>query len=157
MGENPRGGDHKPLALGADELIPNQFVRFLATGGLAAAVNLTSRWLLNEVMSFEAAVAVAYVVGTATAYALARLFVFEETGHSVLTEFGRFTIVNLFALVLVWSISVGLAVYVFPSVGFTWHPDDVAHFIGVLSPAIASYFGHRHYTFKTAPRASRIG
>jgi len=157
LGEDTRGGDHGSLGMGAHALMPNQFLRFLATGGAAAAVNLASRWLLNQVMTFEAAVAVAYIIGMVTAYALARLFVFEKTGHSVATELGRFTIVNLFALVLVWVISVGLAVYFFPGIGFRWHADDVAHFIGVLSPAVVSYFGHRHYTFRNAAGVPRVG
>jgi putative flippase GtrA len=131
-------------------MVSKQFVRFLATGGAAAAVNLLSRYALNTVMSFEAAVVVAYLIGMTTAYLLAKVFVFEKSGHSVATEFRRFAIVNMFALVFVWCISVGLAVYVFPAIGFAWHPEDVAHFVGVLSPAVVSYFGHRHYTFRAA-------
>ncbi len=69
------------------------------------------------------------------------------SGRSIASEFQRFVIVNLFGLTLVWSISVGTAKLVFPSIGFTWHADDFAHFIGVLAPAVASYFGHRFYTF----------
>jgi putative flippase GtrA len=128
----------------------SQFLRFLATGGVAAIVNLASRYALNEMMSFEAAVVVAYLVGMTTAYALARLFVFEKSGRSVASEFKRFIAINLFALLLVWCVSVGLALYAFPAIGFAWHPDDVAHFVGVTSPAIVSYFGHRHYTFRPA-------
>lgn len=129
-----------------------QFVKFLLTGGVAALVNLGSRYLLNEVVDFEVAVALAYLLGMVTAYVLARLFVFEASGRSVASEFKRFTIVNLFSLVLVWSISVGLARLVFPAIGFAWHADDVAHFIGVMAPAIASYFGHRFYTFASSAR-----
>lgn len=128
----------------------SQFLRFLATGGVAAMVNLASRYALNEMMSFEAAVVVAYLVGMTTAYVLARLFVFEKSGRSIAAEFKRFAAINLVALLLVWCVSVGLALYVFPAIGFTWRPDDVAHFIGVTSPAVVSYFGHRHYTFRAA-------
>lgn len=126
------------------------FLRFLATGGFAACVNLASRWALSHIMSFEAAVAVAYLFGMTTAYVLARIFVFPQTGRSVGSEFGRFAIVNLLSLALVWSISVGLARYVFPWVGFAWHADDIAHFIGVAAPAVVAYFAHREYTFARA-------
>jgi putative flippase GtrA len=61
----------------------SRFVRFLVTGGFAALVNLGSRYLLNQYMSFEAAVAVAYLFGVVTAYSLARLFVFERSGHAI--------------------------------------------------------------------------
>jgi putative flippase GtrA len=126
-----------------------QFLRFLSTGGVAAIVNLLSRYELNKIMSFEVAVALAYLVGMITAYVLARRFVFQASGRSVVSELKRFTIVNVFSLILVWSISVGLAKYLFPAIGLVWRADDIAHFIGVMAPAAASYFGHRAYTFSS--------
>lgn len=124
-----------------------QFLKFLVTGGIAALVNLLSRYALNHVMSFEAAVVAAYLLGMATAYLLARRFVFDASGRSVASEVRRFVLVNLVALGFVWAISVGLARVVFPAIGMTWHADDIAHLIGVLAPAVTSYVGHRFYTF----------
>ena len=124
-----------------------QFLKFLVAGGIAAAVNLASRFLLNYVMSFEAAVVVAYLMGFMTAYVLSRLFVFEPSGRSRRTEIRRFAIVNVFSLMIVWVISVGLARVIFPAMNFTWHAEDISHLIGVLAPAVTSYFGHRFYTF----------
>jgi len=131
------------------KLAENQFLRFALTGGVAALVNLASRYLLNLYMDFEIAVALAYLVGMLTAYVLARLFVFSASGRGVRSELARFAIVNAVALVQVWVISVGLANLVFPAIGFTWHANDIAHFIGVISPVVTSYFGHRHYSFRT--------
>ena len=124
-----------------------QFLKFLVTGGIAALVNLISRYALNHIMSFETAVALAYTLGMATAYLLARRFVFEASGRSVASEVRRFVLVNLVALGFVWLISVGLARIVFPALGFTWHAEDLAHLIGVLAPAVTSFVGHRFYTF----------
>ena len=132
-----------------------EFLRFLITGGLAAAVNLFSRYQLNKIVSFEIAVALAFPLGVITAYALARIFVFQASGRSIATELKRFVIVNVFSLIFVWSISVVLARQIFPAVSFNWHADDIAHFIGVAAPAVVSYFGHRTYTFATAPSTSR--
>jgi putative flippase GtrA len=129
----------------------SEFLKFLVTGGLAALANLASRYALNLLMPFEAAVVVAYLIGMTTAYVLARLFVFRVSGRSVASEFRRFAIVNVVALAIVWLVSVGLARLLFPAVGFTWHVDDVAHLIGVLSTAVTSYFGHRLYTFAQRP------
>ncbi len=133
-------------------MISKQFARFLLTGGLAALANIASRYALNQVMRFETAVALAYLIGMITAYLLAKLFVFQASGRSVASELWRFTVVNMVSLAMVWSISVALARKVFPAVGFLWRPEDVAHIIGVLAPAVVSYFGHRFYTF--AVRAS---
>ena len=126
-----------------------QFLRFLSTGGFAATVNLLGRYELNKILSFEVAVVLAYLLGMITAYVLARHFVFETSGRSVASELKRFTVVNAFSFTLVWSISIGLAKYLFPAIGFVWRADDVAHLIGVATPAVTSYFGHRAYTFST--------
>ena len=137
-------------------MMSGRFVRFLLTGGFAALVNVASRYVLNEYMTFEAAVAVAYLFGVVTAYLLARIFVFESSGRAVATELRRFVFVNALSLALVWGISVGLAVYLFPTLGFRWHADTIAHFIGVASPAVVSYYAHKHYTFRVAG-VSRAG
>jgi putative flippase GtrA len=128
-------------------LVFSRFTKFLLAGGVAALVNLVSRWIIQHYTSFEVAVVIAFCFGVTTAYLLGRGFVFERTGRPVLEEFRRFLIINLAALVPVWGISVGLANFVFPWTGFGWHPEDVAHVIGVLAPAVVSYFGHRFYTF----------
>ncbi len=124
-----------------------QFSLFLVTGGFSLVVNMASRYLLNFYVSFELAVALAYLVGMAVAFTLARCFVFQASERSILSEFYRFSVVNAFALVLVWCVSVGLARVFFPSIGFDWHPETVAHFIGLSTTAVTSYVGHRFYTF----------
>ncbi|QCK88153.1 GtrA family protein [Phreatobacter aquaticus] len=125
----------------------NPFVRFVLTGGFAAGVNVAVRILLSMILSYELAVVLAYLAGMTTAYILMRAFVFDRSGSSTSAEFGRFAIVNLVSLVQVWIISVGLARWIFPAVGLTWHAETIAHVIGVLSPVITSYLGHRAYTF----------
>jgi putative flippase GtrA len=142
-----RATDCLIIAYSTDNKMTSEFLKFLMTGGLAALANLASRYALNLVMPFEAAVVAAYLIGMTTAYILARLFVFQRSGRSVASEVRRFAIVNVVALVIVWLVSVGLARLLFPAVGFTWHADDIAHLIGVLSTAVSSYFGHRLYTF----------
>jgi putative flippase GtrA len=142
-----RATDCLLIAYSSDNKMTSEFLKFLMTGGLAALANLASRYALNLVMPFEAAVVAAYLIGMTTAYILARLFVFQRSGRSVASEVRRFAIVNVVALVIVWLVSVGLARLLFPAVGFTWHADDIAHLIGVLSTAVSSYFGHRLYTF----------
>ena len=50
-------------------------------------------------------------------------------------------------LLLVWLVSVGLAHYLFPALGFTWHDETIAHAIGVAIPIFTSYLGHKHFSF----------
>jgi putative flippase GtrA len=125
-----------------------RFARFLAAGGVAALVNLVSRYVLTPFIGFEVSVVVAYVLGMAVAFSLFRTLVFGRSGASVAAETYRFVIVNVVALTLVCAISVTLADVVFPAIGLRWHGEDIAHFIGTCIPAISSYVGHSTYTFR---------
>ena len=125
-----------------------EFFRFVLAGGTAAAVNIVARLLLSAVVRFDVAVALAYLVGMATAFILNRQFVFDRSDRGVQSEMMRFVLVNLAALVQVWIVSVGLAEWLFPKVGLTWHAELIAHVIGVLSPVAASYLGHKYFTFR---------
>ncbi|HEY8381993.1 MAG TPA: GtrA family protein [Microvirga sp.] len=132
-------------------MLDQPFIRFLMTGGLAAAVNVGTRWLLDFVMPFQIAVAVAYLAGMTTAFVLARRYVFEDSPRAPRDQYLRFALVNAVAFVQVWLVSVGLARLLFPAMGFTWHADTIAHLVGVLSPVVTSYFGHKHFSFAGAP------
>jgi len=125
-----------------------EFLVFLLTGGFAAGVNWVSRMIYNIWMPYSAAIVVAYITGMITAFILAKLFVFksstQSTGRSVLF----FTLVNLVAVLQTWACSLGLAYYVFPKMGMTWHDRDIAHLIGVMIPVFSSYIGHKKWSFK---------
>lgn len=123
-----------------------QFALFALVGGLAGAVNVSVRWLLNYVMPFELAIVIAFTVALCVAFLLNRQLVFQKTGPTR-QQFLRFLAVNLLALGQVWVISVALARWVFPSAHFNWHPETVAHAIGVASPVVTSYFAHKHFSF----------
>ena len=132
-----------------------RFAGFFVTGGLAALVNVLSRLALSQVLRYEIAVALAYLVGMAAAYLMMRGLVFVPSSRWSGSEVARFAFVNLLALVQVWAVSVILARLAFPAIGFGWHAETVAHVIGVLSPVLTSYYGHKHVTFRTAGRRCR--
>lgn len=128
-----------------------EFVAFVITGGFAAGVNWISGMILHQFMALEIAVVIAYIIGMITAYTLSRIFVFEKSGRSVWDEFIRFTLVNMVALVQVWLVTMALVRFVFPAIDWTWFAPEIAHGIGVASPVITSYLGHRFFTFSQAP------
>lgn len=129
----------------------SRFLRFLLTGGVAAGVNIGSRLVLSHFAIYEIAVLIAYLLGMTTAYVLARFLVFDPSGRPIESEFIRFSLINLVALAQVWLVSVGLARQLFPAIGFSWHPETVAHVVGVLSPVITSYYGHKFFSFRRKP------
>ncbi len=137
----------KPVASRLRRPEARRFLAFLMTGGLAAAVNVVSRIVFEDVMPYAAAVTLAYGVGMTTAFFLARLFVFSASGRSLHVEYGRFALVNVAALLQVLAVSIGLAKFVFPALHITWNAELMAHVIGVLSPVVASYHGHKRFSF----------
>jgi putative flippase GtrA len=124
-----------------------RFVAFVAVGGVAALVNIFSRVAISQAVSYELSIILAFWIGVTTAFLLSRFCVFEASGRSMLSEFVRFVLVNVVALVQVWCVSIILARAVFPSLGFTWHAETTAHVIGVLSPVIISYYAHKRFSF----------
>jgi putative flippase GtrA len=126
----------------------SEFIRFLFSGGIAALVNWLSRIMYSLWLDYTVAVAVAYLTGMVTAYVLFRLFVFGRGQNSIARSVSYYILVNGAALTLTWLTSVGLGLYLFPSIDFTWYPLEVAHAIGVAVPAISSYFGHKYFSFR---------
>lgn len=122
-------------------------MRFALAGGVAAAANILSRWLLSSFICFEIAVVIAYLIGMAVAFVLTRQFVFERSDRRMQSEAMRFVLVNLVALAQVWIVSVGLAEWVLPWLGILWQKDLIAHVVGVVSPIATSYLGHKKFTF----------
>ncbi len=128
--------------------IRTEFMQFLLVGGFAAVVNFFCRIALSELMSFRWAVFIAYLFGMLTAFLLSKYLVFEKSGKHHLHELRDFTIVNILAVIQVWLISVGLAEYLFPAIEYDFFANELAHFIGLMVPAITSYLGHKHFSFK---------
>jgi putative flippase GtrA len=124
-----------------------EFVRFVLAGGVAAAANIVSRWLLSRVMPFEVAIVLAYLIGMAIAFILTKLFVFAPSERRTHNQAMRFVLVNMVALLQVWVVSVGLAEWLFPAIGLRWNAELIAHVIGVISPIATSYIGHKKFTF----------
>jgi putative flippase GtrA len=136
--------DH-PMA----RLASSQFARFIIVGGAAAAVNFASRIVINAWLSYAWSVALAYLVGMATAFVLNRMFVFKDAARAIHHQAFWFVVVNAVALVQTLVVSVGLAKWIFPKLGFHWHEETLAHMVGIIVPLASSYLGHKHVSFKS--------
>ena len=129
-------------------ILSRQLLLFLFSGGIAAIVNFTTRFFYDNLMSYGSAVICSYLTAMIVAFLLMRFIVFERTNKSINKEFSSFVLVNIVAIGLTWIVSVGLADQLFPKVGFEWYRYEVAHFFGIIVPAISSYYGHKNYTFR---------
>lgn len=125
-----------------------QFLVFLLTGGIAAAVNFGSRILYNQWMGFSAAIVLAYITGMITAFVLARLFVFRDSQRALHHSALYFVLVNGVAVLQTWAISLLLADWLLPALGVHQYVHELAHAAGVVVPVFTSYLGHKHLSFK---------
>lgn len=125
-----------------------QFLLFLLTGGIAAAVNFASRIVYNHWVSFSTAVVLAYVTGMVVAFFLARMFVFKDSAQSTQRSIAFFVLVNILGVAQTWTISLALAYYVLPWMGVATFVPEIAHAVGLIAPAFSSYIGHKHWSFK---------
>jgi putative flippase GtrA len=130
----------------------SEFVRFVVTGSIAAGVNVAVRVPFGWIMPYSISIVFAYLVGMTTAFLLARTLVFRPTSRSVAGEYMRFALVNAVALVQVLLVSLCLERLIFPWLGLTWHMQTVAHAIGVASPVVSSYYGHKFFSFRGITR-----
>jgi len=128
--------------------MPRQFLLFLLTGGIAAAVNFSSRILYQFVVDFSFAVVLAYVTGMVTAFVLARTFVFTRSSSGTKKSFTWFTLVNLLAVLQTWGISLWLAYQVLPHIGIEAFRYEIAHAVGLIVPVLTSFIGHKYLSFR---------
>lgn len=130
------------------QFMSRQFLVFLLTGGLAAAINFGSRIVYNQWVEFSVAVILAYITGMITAFLLARAFVFTDGSQSVQRSATFFVLVNAIAVLQTWAISMLLAYYVLHWVGITRFVPEIAHAVGVVVPVFTSYLGHKRWSFR---------
>ncbi|CTP82874.1 hypothetical protein A6R71_02155 [Xanthomonas translucens pv. arrhenatheri] len=128
-----------------------KFIKFLLAGGTAAAANFGSRILLGQVMPYTWSIVVAYLIGMLTAFVLNRMFVFEAASTGLRHQAIWFTLINIAAVLQTLACSLVLARWMFPAMGMRFHPETLAHAIGVAVPVFTSYFGHKALTFKERP------
>lgn len=129
-------------------MISRQFVGFLAAGGTAALANFGSRILLSHWLHYVPAIVLAYCIGMVTAFVLNRLFVFRNAGNALHQQMLWFIAINLLAVAQTIPISLALARWLFPLAGFDFHPETVAHAIGIVVPVFTSFIGHKYLSFR---------
>ena len=125
-----------------------QFVLFLLAGGVAAGINFFSRILFNLWCSYSVSIILAYLLGMVTAFFLTKVFVFTDSTRELGTSAFYFVLINLVAVLQTWLVSMGLVVWVFPLLGLTWHPHELAHAVGIVVPVFTSFLGHKHLSFR---------
>jgi putative flippase GtrA len=130
------------------DFFSKEFYKFLVVGGFAAVVNFFSRIGINYFFGFTLSVIIAYLIGMITAFILNKILVFKIEKGNTAKQFWYFTLVNIFAVIQTVTISVFLAKWFFPRIGFMIYSEEIAHFIGISIPVITSFLGHKYISFR---------
>lgn len=125
-----------------------QVARFLLCGGLAAAVNWSSRFAWSLTLPFSTAVIAAYGTGMVVAFILFRSMVFQGSSSELHVQMQRFVIVNFVGLAATWALANLLVLRLLPALGMVHFVEPVGHAIAIAAPAATSWFGHRLLTFR---------
>ena len=130
------------------QCMSRQFLLFLLTGGTAAVVNFSSRIFYNQWIDFSLAVIFAYVTGMIIAFVLAKMLVFKDSQQPIKHSIAFFVLVNMVAALQTWTVSMGLAYYLLPSIGVMKYKREISHAVGVALPVFTSYIAHKRWSFQ---------
>lgn len=125
----------------------SEAIGFVLVGLFAGGVNVLARILFNSLVPYEFAIVLAFPVALTVAFVMNRRLVFRATEEEAASQYAKFAIVNILALAQVWLVSVGLARWLLPLIGFAWHADTIAHTIGVASPIVTSFVAYKYFVF----------
>lgn len=130
--------------------LPHRFIIFVLLGGSAALLNLGLRYVANFFLTFEVSIAIAYGLSMIYGFLIFKHLVFKPAiGKATHVEFSRFALVNVASFALVMLVSVTFEYVILPFLNITHYTREIAHFIGVASPVVTSYYAHRRFTFAT--------
>ena len=129
-------------------MISKSFIMFMVSGGLAAAANFLSRIIFSLWVPYPAAIVLSFVVGLATGFVLMRKLAFKDANNTAHSQVFWYLAVNAFALVQTFCISLLFARWLLPALGVNHGAETIAHAIGVATPVLTSYVGHKHLSFR---------
>lgn len=134
-------------------LVRDQRVAFLIVGGINTLVGygwfVLFHELLGSIVGYMGTLGCAHVTAVLCAFVLHRRFVFKVHGH-LLLDLGRFELVNLVAL----AVNAVLLPFFVEVVGLG---VLVSQGLATCLTVMATYFGHRFFSFRRAPVTSRSG
>lgn len=124
-----------------------QFLLFILAGGFAAFINIVSRVILSLFLGFKISILIAYLFGMIVAFLLTKNFVFSTQQLNNTKAFLSFSLVNLFAVMQTYLISLylqNLLQYRLSEISII---NLIAHSIGVIVPVFTSFIGHKYLSF----------
>ncbi len=130
-----------------EAFLSRQFLAFLFAGGFAALVHWLARIMLSQFMPFGWAVALAYAIGMATAFALNSRLVFPRSDKPVEKQARDFILINLLFFPLVWAVAL-LLNRALIAMGVPAFTEELAHGFAISLPVLMTFLLYKFYAFR---------
>lgn len=125
-----------------------EFFGFIFVGVISSVCSLVTRYIANQYFTFEIAVALSHVLGMLVSFGLSRQFIFPVSNQSASTELLKFSIVNIFSLLITTGVSSVAYRLVLPVLDIHYHTELASHIAGLAACTLPSYYGHKYFSFK---------
>lgn len=124
-------------------------IKFVLCGGFTTALNIVTRFVLSFWLPYWVAIVLGYSLGMLIGFLLFKKVVFNVHDSIHLSqEILFYLLVNAGSLLITLFVSLWAKNNLFPLIGFTFRPADIAHMVGVFCGACSNYLGHKYVTFK---------
>ena len=130
-----------------NSLFTKQFLLFLFIGTFSAAVNIISRIIFDQWLSYSSSIFFGYCVGITIAFMLNYKFVFPGSQKSLMKQVSGFVLTNLIFLPIVWWSAIALR-NIFIEFDFIAAPELSAHIVAVSIPLIFTFLIYKFSIFK---------
>ena len=125
-----------------------EFFYFIFTGGIAALVNIISRFIFSFFLNFTLSILFSYLIAMLLAYYLARSFVFKKSKKPIASSLAVFSLINLLAICQTLFISLITREYLSGKFVNFQYINFISHTLGVVTPVFTSFIGHKYFSFK---------
>lgn len=130
---------------------PREAVRFVVSGGLSTLLNLAAVAVARLFMSYDLALLCGIIAGISSSFLLTKMFAFRAREWSRTSgEAGRFLLVYGFGLMLYYFVALVVRGQLVAAGVDTMIADLAGVLVGAGLMTVTGYFGHRHFTYRTA-------
>lgn len=131
---------------------PREFARFLGTGIVATVGNLAVVWVLRATVPYAVALACGIATGFTLSFLLTWLFAFRPARAPGATRaLARFLLVYAGGVAVNMIVAILAGRHILPRWMGPESADMAGAFLGAGCMTFTSYFGHRFFTYRTAP------
>jgi putative flippase GtrA len=128
--------------------------RFLASGAVAAAANIASRFAFRLFCSFQASVVLAFAVGTVVSFLLNRDYTFRARGEPARVQAPRFALIALVGIPLAgWLAQEALTALESIGAGSAMGKpaeEAAAHVFALAAVTVYNYLAMKYFSFRRA-------